>query len=138
MQVSALKNKLKKQSTATGDGVAKAFLRAQASLFGSYRDALRYKPVRQLIYSINLQVHRLILLQGKCEILSQSGTFQINCFKPYSELRICWQFRRLTSSSWIVLRNECLSKVNLICVTSITYLVWNLITLTEVFIAHLI
>lgn len=48
MQVSALKNKLKKQSTATGDGVAKAFLRAQAALFGSYRDALRYKPVRQL------------------------------------------------------------------------------------------
>lgn len=65
MQVSALKNKLKKQSTATGDGVAKAFLRAQASLFGSYRDALRYKPVRQLFYSINLQEHKLILLQRK-------------------------------------------------------------------------
>uniref|UniRef100_A0A3Q2HDC9 DENN domain containing 1B n=1 Tax=Equus caballus TaxID=9796 RepID=A0A3Q2HDC9_HORSE len=42
--VSALKSKLKKQSTATGDGVARAFLRAQAALFGSYRDALRYKP----------------------------------------------------------------------------------------------
>ncbi|XP_051003476.1 DENN domain-containing protein 1B [Acomys russatus] len=42
--VSALKNKLKKQSTATGDGVSRAFLRAQAALFGSYRDALRYKP----------------------------------------------------------------------------------------------
>ncbi|KAL4673422.1 hypothetical protein H8959_017356 [Pygathrix nigripes] len=42
--VSALKNKLKKQSTAMGDGVARAFLRAQAALFGSYRDALRYKP----------------------------------------------------------------------------------------------
>ncbi|KAM5127153.1 DENN domain-containing protein 1B-like [Callospermophilus lateralis] len=39
-----LKNKLKKQSTATGDGLARAFLRAQAALFGSYRDALRYKP----------------------------------------------------------------------------------------------
>uniref|UniRef100_A0A8C7EQX2 DENN domain containing 1B n=1 Tax=Neovison vison TaxID=452646 RepID=A0A8C7EQX2_NEOVI len=44
IEVSALKNKLKKQSTATGDGVARAFLRAQAALFGSYRDALRYKP----------------------------------------------------------------------------------------------
>uniref|UniRef100_A0AC11DCB0 DENN domain containing 1B n=1 Tax=Ovis aries TaxID=9940 RepID=A0AC11DCB0_SHEEP len=44
LEVSALKNKLKKQSTATGDGVARAFLRAQAALFGSYRDALRYKP----------------------------------------------------------------------------------------------
>ncbi|XP_044288227.1 DENN domain-containing protein 1B isoform X2 [Varanus komodoensis] len=42
--VSALKNKLKKQSTASGDGVARAFLKAQAALFGSYRDALRYKP----------------------------------------------------------------------------------------------
>uniref|UniRef100_A0A8C5I3Z0 UDENN domain-containing protein n=1 Tax=Gouania willdenowi TaxID=441366 RepID=A0A8C5I3Z0_GOUWI len=44
--VSSLKSKLKKQSTATGSGVARAFLRAQAALFGSYRDALRYKPVR--------------------------------------------------------------------------------------------
>ncbi|XP_064416042.1 DENN domain-containing protein 1B [Latimeria chalumnae] len=42
--VSTLKSKLKKQSTATGDGVARAFLRAQAALFGAYRDALRYKP----------------------------------------------------------------------------------------------
>ncbi|XP_039870967.1 DENN domain-containing protein 1B isoform X4 [Simochromis diagramma] len=42
--VSSLKSKLKKQSTATGSGVARAFLRAQAALFGSYRDALRYKP----------------------------------------------------------------------------------------------
>ncbi|KAK2835308.1 hypothetical protein Q5P01_015792 [Channa striata] len=42
--VSSLKSKLKKQSTATGCGVARAFLRAQAALFGSYRDALRYRP----------------------------------------------------------------------------------------------
>ncbi|KAF3835307.1 hypothetical protein F7725_027865 [Dissostichus mawsoni] len=42
--VSSLKSKLKKQSTATGSGVARSFLRAQAALFGSYRDALRYKP----------------------------------------------------------------------------------------------
>ncbi|CAH2311675.1 DENN domain-containing 1B isoform X1 [Pelobates cultripes] len=42
--VSTLKSKLKKQSTSTGDGVSRAFLRAQAALFGSYRDALRYKP----------------------------------------------------------------------------------------------
>ncbi|MEQ2239652.1 DENN domain-containing protein 1B [Ilyodon furcidens] len=42
--VSTLKSKLKKQSTATGSGVAMAFLRAQAALFGSYRDALRYRP----------------------------------------------------------------------------------------------
>ncbi|NXA21017.1 DEN1B protein, partial [Ibidorhyncha struthersii] len=51
--VSALKNKLKKQSTATGDGVAKAFLRAQATLFGSYRDALRYKPGEPITFCEN-------------------------------------------------------------------------------------
>ncbi|XP_065599105.1 DENN domain-containing protein 1B isoform X1 [Cyrtonyx montezumae] len=51
--VSALKNKLKKQSTATGDGVAKAFLRAQASLFGSYRDALRYRPGEPITFCEN-------------------------------------------------------------------------------------
>ncbi|XP_069088225.1 DENN domain-containing protein 1B isoform X1 [Pleurodeles waltl] len=48
--VSALKSKLKKQSTATGDGVARAFLRAQAALFGSYRDALRYKPGERITF----------------------------------------------------------------------------------------
>ncbi|NWW52312.1 DEN1B protein, partial [Pedionomus torquatus] len=51
--VSALKNKLKKQSTATGDGVARAFLRAQATLFGSYRDALRYKPGEPITFCEN-------------------------------------------------------------------------------------
>ncbi|NWX33955.1 DEN1B protein, partial [Notiomystis cincta] len=51
--VSALRNKLKKQSTATGDGVAKAFLRAQAALFGSYRDALRYKPGEPITFCEN-------------------------------------------------------------------------------------
>ncbi|NWI89944.1 DEN1B protein, partial [Pitta sordida] len=51
--VSALKSKLKKQSTATGDGVAKAFLRAQAALFGSYRDALRYKPGEPITFCEN-------------------------------------------------------------------------------------
>ncbi|XP_077185963.1 DENN domain-containing protein 1C isoform X2 [Paroedura picta] len=42
--VSFLKYQLKKQSAATGDGVARAFLRAQALLFGSYRLALVYGP----------------------------------------------------------------------------------------------
>nr|XP_033779300.1 DENN domain-containing protein 1B-like [Geotrypetes seraphini] len=38
--VSLLRLKLKKQSATVGDGIARAFLRAQALLFGSYRDAL--------------------------------------------------------------------------------------------------
>ncbi|XP_047228782.1 DENN domain-containing protein 1A isoform X3 [Girardinichthys multiradiatus] len=39
--VSSLKSRLKKVSTTTGDGVARAFLKSQASLFGSYRNALQ-------------------------------------------------------------------------------------------------
>ncbi|RMB93302.1 hypothetical protein DUI87_29996 [Hirundo rustica rustica] len=42
--VSALKNRLKKVSTTTGDGVARAFLKAQAAFFGSYRNALKIEP----------------------------------------------------------------------------------------------
>ncbi|XP_040262642.1 DENN domain-containing protein 1B isoform X2 [Bufo bufo] len=49
--VSTLKSKLKKQSTSTGDGVSRTFLRAQAALFGSYRDALRYKPGEPVTFS---------------------------------------------------------------------------------------
>lgn len=36
---------MKKVSTTTGDGVARAFLKAQASFFGSYRNALKIEPV---------------------------------------------------------------------------------------------
>uniref|UniRef100_G1SNR3 DENN domain containing 1A n=1 Tax=Oryctolagus cuniculus TaxID=9986 RepID=G1SNR3_RABIT len=42
--ISALKNRLKKVSTTTGDGVARAFLKAQAAFFGSYRNALKIEP----------------------------------------------------------------------------------------------
>ncbi|XP_060755186.1 DENN domain-containing protein 1B isoform X2 [Neoarius graeffei] len=40
--VTALKVRLKRQAAFTGSGVAKAFLRAQALLFGAYKDALQY------------------------------------------------------------------------------------------------
>ncbi|CAM4665715.1 unnamed protein product [Leuciscus chuanchicus] len=42
--VSSLKNRLRKVSSTTGDGVARAFLKAQAALFGSYRNALHIEP----------------------------------------------------------------------------------------------
>ncbi|XP_069039642.1 DENN domain-containing protein 1A isoform X3 [Lepisosteus oculatus] len=45
--VSALKNRLKKVSTTTGDGVARAFLKAQAALFGSYRNALKIELLKK-------------------------------------------------------------------------------------------
>lgn len=64
--MSSLKSKLKKQSTATGSGVARAFLRAQAALFGTYRDALRYKPVRNESSIAVLGIHL-------CRVLSNQG-----------------------------------------------------------------
>jgi hypothetical protein len=48
-QISSLKNRLKKVSTTTGDGVARAFLKAQAAFFGSYRNALKIEPVSSLL-----------------------------------------------------------------------------------------
>eukprot|EP00073_Rattus_norvegicus_P035172 XP_008759979.1 PREDICTED: DENN domain-containing protein 1A isoform X8 [Rattus norvegicus] len=45
--ISSLKNRLKKVSTTTGDGVARAFLKAQAAFFGSYRNALKIEPGHQ-------------------------------------------------------------------------------------------
>ncbi|XP_075691626.1 DENN domain-containing protein 1A isoform X2 [Rhinoderma darwinii] len=48
--VSALKNRLRKVSTTTGDGVAGAFLKAQASLFGSYRSALKIEPEEPITF----------------------------------------------------------------------------------------
>lgn len=44
-QISSLKSRLKKVSTTTGDGVARAFLKSQAALFGSYRNALKIESV---------------------------------------------------------------------------------------------
>ena len=42
LQVSGLKLRLKRHASSPGCGVAKAFLRGQALLFGGYRDALRH------------------------------------------------------------------------------------------------
>uniref|UniRef100_A0AAY4EKA1 UDENN domain-containing protein n=1 Tax=Denticeps clupeoides TaxID=299321 RepID=A0AAY4EKA1_9TELE len=49
--VSSLKNRLKKVSTTTGEGVARAFLKAQAALFGSYRSALQIEPGEPITFS---------------------------------------------------------------------------------------
>uniref|UniRef100_A0A3B3DT80 DENN/MADD domain containing 1A n=1 Tax=Oryzias melastigma TaxID=30732 RepID=A0A3B3DT80_ORYME len=49
--VSSLKSRLKKVSTTTGDGVARAFLRSQAALFGSYRNALQIEPGEPITFN---------------------------------------------------------------------------------------
>ncbi|XP_020505075.3 DENN domain-containing protein 1A isoform X1 [Labrus bergylta] len=49
--VSSLKSRLKKVSTTTGDGVARAFLKSQAALFGSYRNALQIEPGEPITFN---------------------------------------------------------------------------------------
>ncbi|KAM9841372.1 DENN domain-containing protein 1A [Aulostomus maculatus] len=49
--VSSLKSRLKKVSTTTGDGVARAFLKSQAALFGSYRNALQIESGEPITFS---------------------------------------------------------------------------------------
>ncbi|KAI7795803.1 DENN domain-containing protein 1A isoform X2 [Triplophysa rosa] len=49
--ISSLKNRLRKVSSTTGDGVARAFLKAQAALFGSYRNALHIEPEEPITFS---------------------------------------------------------------------------------------
>ncbi|ELW57881.1 DENN domain-containing protein 1B [Tupaia chinensis] len=82
--VSALKNKLKKQSTATGDGVARAFLRAQAALFGSYRDALRYKPGEPITFcEVSFVKHRSSVMK---QFLDTAVNLQL--FKQFIDGRL--------------------------------------------------
>ncbi|CAG5867086.1 unnamed protein product [Menidia menidia] len=49
--VSQLKSRLKKVSATTGDGVARAFLKSQAALFGSYRSALQIEPGEPITFN---------------------------------------------------------------------------------------
>lgn len=43
--MSLLRLRLRKVALAPGEGVSRLFLKAQALLFGGYRDALVYSPV---------------------------------------------------------------------------------------------
>lgn len=45
LQVSLLRLRLRKVALIPGEGVSRLFLKAQALLFGGYRDALVYSPV---------------------------------------------------------------------------------------------
>ncbi|XP_065115588.2 DENN domain-containing protein 1B isoform X2 [Paramisgurnus dabryanus] len=82
--VSSLKSKLKKQSTATGSGVARAFLHAQAALFGSYRDALRYKPGEPIIFcEKSFVAHRSSTMRAFLEM-----AVNLQLFKQFIEDRL--------------------------------------------------
>uniref|UniRef100_UPI00358F6A18 DENN domain-containing protein 1B-like n=1 Tax=Myxine glutinosa TaxID=7769 RepID=UPI00358F6A18 len=82
--VSSLKSRLKRQSTETGDGVARAFLRTQASLFGGYREALRFVPGQPITFCDKAFVeHKSVSARS----FLQNAT-QLQLFKQFIEDRL--------------------------------------------------
>ncbi|XP_065709633.2 DENN domain-containing protein 1A isoform X6 [Patagioenas fasciata] len=82
--VSALKNRLKKVSTTTGDGVARAFLKAQASFFGSYRNALKIEPGEPITFCEEAFVsHRSALMRQFLQ-----NAIQLQLFKQFIDGRL--------------------------------------------------
>ncbi|XP_035248293.1 DENN domain-containing protein 1A-like isoform X1 [Anguilla anguilla] len=82
--VSALKSRLKKVSMATGDGVARAFLKAQAALFGSYRSALQMEPGEPITFNKEVFVsHR----SSTMRYFLQNAT-QLQLFKQFIDGRL--------------------------------------------------
>ncbi|KAM9370981.1 DENN domain-containing protein 1A isoform 6-T6 [Phaethornis superciliosus] len=82
--VSALKNRLKKVSTTTGDGVARAFLKAQASFFGSYRNALKIEPGEPITFCEESFVsHRSAVMRQFLQ-----NAIQLQLFKQFIDGRL--------------------------------------------------
>ncbi|NWH72637.1 DEN1A protein, partial [Piaya cayana] len=82
--VSTLKNRLKKVSTTTGDGVARAFLKAQASFFGSYRNALKIEPGEPITFCEEAFVsHRSAVMRQFLQ-----NAIQLQLFKQYIDGRL--------------------------------------------------
>ncbi|KFV07058.1 DENN domain-containing protein 1A, partial [Pterocles gutturalis] len=82
--VSVLKNRLKKVSTTTGDGVARAFLKAQASFFGSYRNALKIEPGEPITFCEEAFVsHRSAVMRQFLQ-----NAIQLQLFKQFIDGRL--------------------------------------------------
>ncbi|XP_046900499.1 DENN domain-containing protein 1A isoform X4 [Hypomesus transpacificus] len=82
--VSSLKNRLKKVSTTTGDGVARAFLKTQAALFGSYRNALQFEPGEPITFSEETFVtHRSSAMKQFLQ-----NAIQLQLFKQFIDGRL--------------------------------------------------
>ncbi|XP_014798524.1 PREDICTED: DENN domain-containing protein 1A isoform X1 [Calidris pugnax] len=82
--VSGLKNRLKKVSTTTGDGVARAFLKAQASFFGSYRNALKIEPGEPITFCEETFVsHRSAVMRQFLQ-----NAIQLQLFKQFIDGRL--------------------------------------------------
>ncbi|XP_029920558.1 DENN domain-containing protein 1A isoform X2 [Myripristis murdjan] len=82
--VSSLKNRLKKVSTTTGDGVARAFLKSQAALFGSYRSALQIEPGEPITFNEETFVnHRSSAMRQFLQ-----NAIQLQLFKQFIDGRL--------------------------------------------------
>ncbi|CAK6972287.1 DENN domain-containing protein 1A isoform X1 [Scomber scombrus] len=82
--VSSLKSRLKKVSTTTGDGVARAFLKSQAALFGSYRNALQIESGEPITFNEETFVnHRS---SGMRQFLQNA--IQLQLFKQFIDVRL--------------------------------------------------
>ncbi|XP_070934401.1 DENN domain-containing protein 1A isoform X3 [Macaca nemestrina] len=83
--ISSLKNRLKKVSTTTGDGVARAFLKAQAAFFGSYRSALKIEPEEPITFCEEAFVSHY--RSGAMRQFLQNAT-QLQLFKQFIDGRL--------------------------------------------------
>uniref|UniRef100_A0A2K5KA16 UDENN domain-containing protein n=1 Tax=Colobus angolensis palliatus TaxID=336983 RepID=A0A2K5KA16_COLAP len=83
--ISSLKNRLKKVSTTTGDGVARAFLKAQAAFFGSYRNALKIEPEEPITFCEEAFVSHY--RSGAMRQFLQNAT-QLQLFKQFIDGRL--------------------------------------------------
>ncbi|XP_078018492.1 DENN domain-containing protein 1A isoform X4 [Epinephelus lanceolatus] len=82
--VSSLKSRLRKVSTTTGDGVARAFLKSQAALFGSYRNALQFEAGEPITFNEETFVnHRSSAMRQFLQ-----NAIQLQLFKQFIDGRL--------------------------------------------------
>uniref|UniRef100_A0A3Q3WMA3 UDENN domain-containing protein n=1 Tax=Mola mola TaxID=94237 RepID=A0A3Q3WMA3_MOLML len=82
--VSSLKSSLKKVSSTTGDGVAQAFLKSQAALFGSYRNALQIESGEPITFNEEAFVnHRSSAMRQFLQ-----NAIQLQLFKQFIDGRL--------------------------------------------------
>ncbi|XP_013870584.1 DENN domain-containing protein 1A [Austrofundulus limnaeus] len=82
--VSSLKGRLKKVSTTTGSGVARAFLKSQAALFGSYRNALQIEAGEPITFNEDTFInHRSSAMRQFLQ-----NAIQLQLFKQFIDGRL--------------------------------------------------
>ncbi|XP_076845572.1 DENN domain-containing protein 1B [Brachyhypopomus gauderio] len=82
--VAALKMRLKRQASSPGAGVARAFLRAQAVIFGGYRDALLYPDEGPVLFSEEL----FLTHKSQCMRQFLECSIHLQFFKQFIDERL--------------------------------------------------